>query len=259
MQRSDYFRWFFIIRFLLSAMMVSVSILIDNAVDLGPMFRAGTGSLYYFFMGSISLGGLFGVYFAPTLCVLPYFKVKSLHMSVGKLKRNAMATFMVPVVYGGCVLCFGYFLLFGVLKCCLPTLMPYEVENIIENSLTNTLLPYERFLVSGFGLGYFVSALWYGFLSGCLYGGVSFLTYVFTHSYNLALLSPYLGMLWMTYAAKFAGIPDSFRLDMWLKMRATIGSEEQTLYLATLLVLAMIISMCVIFSVRERMVRNVDS
>ncbi len=221
-----------LISFAVSILIIPMCILADNCIDLVPFLKSGTGSVYYFFFGSIAYGGLFGVYITPMLCVPP----QKYYVELKDNRSQFAKRFFGSCVYGGLVLSSGYMLLFLLLKIRMPMIMVTEMDRILDSASVAQSLPYDKYFLAKQGWKYFASAICMGFLSGSLFAGIATTVSAFTYSYGLIKASPFVGYIALIYGSKYLNIPDAYRLDRWIKMQNVFINEELTLFLSTLVI-----------------------
>lgn len=231
-------------RMLLLFLGVAACILFDNAIDLPHHLRSDEGSLYYYFFGSISFGGLYGTFFASTLCAFPCV---FLMRRYPEQKRFAISCIGGAMVYLG-----GYLFLFALLSLRMPMLMEYEFQRILEGGMAGRVLPYEKYILQGFPYGYFICALFMGAVSGLFFGAVAGCVSAFTNQQAIVITSPFVVNLMMAYFSKFWGIPNQYRLDMIYIMRAIIYSEEITMILCFVATICCVAAMSLLYRCGRR-------
>lgn len=229
-----------IIGMLLASVSIAICILIDNYVDLPYSLKGETGSVYYYFFGSIVYGGLFGVYILPILCVFPWYQKVNQH------KRDR-ANILFRMLKCGITFALGYVALIVLLRLInLPLFMEYEKQEIIEAVSHGEVFAYQEIIASDGEVIYFVIAVFYAFLEGCLCGTIAEIVSYHKSSSSCAILSPAVGMICLVYLSKYLGIPDEYRLDRWLLMRAVCVNSLLTIFItviATIIIVTIVVFM----------------
>ncbi|MEG1776382.1 MAG: hypothetical protein RR367_07730 [Clostridia bacterium] len=114
-------RWSNLVFDLFSIVVIAACVLADN--DISHHLEQGTGSVFYYYFGSIVFGGLYGVYFAPSFSVLPWCLKRDDGCRVSqKLVWN--------VISSGLTLAGGFILLFCALRIKMPLVADYENDSL---------------------------------------------------------------------------------------------------------------------------------
>lgn len=224
-----------IVRILLMSFVIAGCIILDNYVDLPYSIKGESGSVYYYFFGSVSMGGLFGVYLLPALCVFPWYYRITEH----KYERKSIIS---RILKSGATFASGYTMLIIILRLMgLPFLMDYETEGILESIAAGEVLPYTKLIANGKELLYFATAILFAFCEGCLSGAVAETAAFCTSDSSHAIISPVVSMVCLVYLGKYLQIPDDFRLDRWLLMRAEIDNSLLTVIVTVSITVVIVI------------------
>lgn len=161
-------RWSNLIAYLFSIVLIAACVLADNYIDISHHLEQGAGSVFYYHFGSIVFGGLYGVYFAPSFSVLPWCVKRDDGYRISqKLARN--------VISSGITLAGGFFLLFCALRIKMPLVADYEKKSIIEAFQVGQAFAFTESIALGNEVTYFIIAIWFAFLIGCLSGDFTLL------------------------------------------------------------------------------------
>ena len=159
-------------------------ILLDNYVDLPYSLKGESGSVYYYFFGSVVFGGLFGVYLLPMLCIFPWYQ----NMDQHKYSRREIT---LRILNCGVTLALGYIMLIIILRIMnLPMLMDYEKQDIVDSVLDGEVFAHFDIIASGREILYFLIAILFAFCEGCLSGIVAEYASYHTADKSHVIISP---------------------------------------------------------------------
>ena len=216
-------------RMLITSVAIAGCILLDNYVDLPYSLKGESGSVYYYFFGSVVFGGLFGVYLLPMLCVFPWYQ----NMDQHKYSRREIT---LRILKCGVTLALGYIMLIIILRIMnLPMLMDYEKQDIIDSVLAGEVFAHFDIIASGREILYFLIAILFAFCEGCLSGIVAEYASYHTADKSHVIISPAVCMVCLVYLGKYLRIPDDFRLDRWLLMRSVFDNSLLTVLIVVLI------------------------
>lgn len=233
----------------LCTLAIGACILMDNYVDIPYTMKYGTGSVFYYFFGSIAFGGLFGVYLTPCLCVFPWY-------SNDENSKCSLKNVTGRILKCGATLAVGYLFLFCLLRMKTPFITESEREAMCGSDNNGGYFAYLELFDHHHDMLYFVIAIWFGFIEGCLSGTVAEIAMYFNMPLSFVIMSPSVTLLYLVYFCKYVGIPDELRFDRWLLMRMTINDSVTTI--AAVTVVSVIFVFMTVFTLERRSEQKSD-
>ena len=245
---------------LLVILIIPICMPMDTIVDWQWLFKSDRLSVFYFYYHAVQFGGLFGRHFVSIFCSIPFClsfidEYKSgmscyIYQKSANHKEYLWSKYMVSIITGGIVLSLGTTIFLWILARFLPL--------VHENDLMESLA-YYKLLVTGNGELYFVCAVYFSFLSGCLYAGVASLVSSILPNKYITAASP----LVFSFFLSQCGISEKsmlfFYFSRLLSMRIRIETVPMTIFYVTIIVIAIIIGFGNIFvkKTRERIVYDI--
>lgn len=229
---------------------IGVAVL-DTFEDSLLLFSGYRGlDVYYYWFNSFSYGGFYSNYFIPMLSTLPYAilycdeKKKGMdRMIFGRsgIKKYSLAKMIVAFFSGGISLASGALAYIVLLKALLPFC---NEENVRECQK----LPYVHYFLDQDPIRYFVIMVYFIFLLGAFWSVIATLVAVCFPNKQIVVTAPFLFSFFITRISVMLKIPDEWRLEMWIKARSCLGTEQNTLIMAIVCVLLITCLCTIIFA-----------
>lgn len=227
---------------LIAATIVAIVMLIDNAGELySDLTTLSIG--YMFFNTSVFPAGLCNRYLSPIVIILLCSKAYENHMASQKRITSLFSLgllYIRIVLLGGICIIISRSFFFGVLA----TKFPFVSS--ADRMIHLDLWPYYDLSFNGKTWLHITYILIYGFLLGCLYGGITCLLHSMTRSIGIITVSPFIIRVAWIQLCRLVTVADCFRIDGWLAMKTTVYSYNATLFLTTFTI-AIIILICFLF------------
>lgn len=221
----------FLLKLLFAMLCIAFAIMLDDVQGVKYALTEGFTSVYYCFFNSVVFSGMFGTYVCAIICVIPYASSYLKERNSGIFRYIAYRTgilqytlskFVAGSITSGLCLSMGY----GTFIMILSTKTSFVNSQDILSGLHQ--FPYVSISLSGRELNHIILILYYGFLTGSLWGGVT----VFASAYICDPLSlavtPFICKFLIVQIYRIARIPEIYRLDFWLYMGEVLISPKFT-------------------------------
>lgn len=236
----------FRIPFLLAIILVVCFLIFDVWADFMNFIQSSLhigDTVWYFYFFSIVMMGTYSSNMLPLLAALPFsasYCEEQLAgitpMAVARSSRNSycVSKILVCALAGGLTLFCGILLHMALFSIRLP-LVDSEALRQIE------AFPYTAALKNGTGIQYFIIGAYLAFLRGALFAVAAMTVSAFILNKYVTIASPLILNFVLVRACNLLQIPNSARLDLLLRGRSEMGSDQETLLWLTVIILILII------------------
>ncbi len=244
--------------FLPAAAGVVLCIFLDTWNQL-PFLWNGRADVNYYWFNSFSFGGFYSVYIIPMLSCIPYaasfceeYRSNMITVLVSKIniKTYCISKVITTAVSGGLSLAAGgIFFIF---------LASRFTDLINERTLIESQgLPYYALMKSGNGISFFIVAVFLLFLSGVLWSSIALLVSSYVCNRYIIFVTPFISSFFLTRLNVILNVPAIFRLDLLLHARSSFGTDMETIFITTLMILVLVIASGFLFCKRaKRLIKN---
>lgn len=211
-----------IVRCILAALLISICIPLDSIdVFQVALKNKSQTDVQYFWLNSITYGGIYGGYFISVMAALPYADSYCIeyHQGIWRylIARSTTGKYVLRKIRevflsSGIAACMGGILFLVGTAGRMPLFDYSRYQEII-------FLPFSELLAAQAEY-YFLVMLYLLFLSGGFWGCMSWCFSVFVPIRYLVYLFPFIGSFMLTRVNTLMQIPLEWRLDFWLKGRA---------------------------------------
>lgn len=235
---------------LLCSLIVSLAMMADSPYELKMAWESQSISVYYLFFDTIIFAGMFENYFAAIICAFPFSKTYLQDYNSGRLlvavyhqgkARYLRKQFLTGALGSGLCLSLGYLLFILILSARLPFINAQDIDSGLST------LPYIHYSLEGNTQLHKLIILYYGFLTGSLWGAVTMMSSAYFHDRLTVMAIPFFTKFIIIQTYRIFVIPSTYRLDSWLYMFTICQSELFTLIASTICVAVVTLTMYVIF------------
>jgi hypothetical protein len=109
----------------------------------------------------------------------------------------------------------------------IPLIFQHEINEM-------SFLPYVSYFTVDRGYLYILTAVYYAFLSGCIWSGVAIVASSFVQNSLIVSCSPFITYFFINQLFKFLSIPTEYRPDYWLTLTEILKSNSITMIASSL-------------------------
>lgn len=213
--------------------------------------------VHYYWFNSFVFGGFYSVYVVPVLAAIPYalsycneyqFGVCNQKLSRVSTKIYCISKVMNSILIGGFSVAAG-----GITFICFANYFVPLINS--DRLLENIGMPYFDLLQQGNGILFFVATVFLLFLTGSLWSLIALVTSAYVPNKYVVISAPLIFSFFFTRLNIILKIPDTHRLDLWLRGRSIIENDSTTLITSGIMVTLLSVLLGIIFykKVKRRM------
>lgn len=234
------------LKFIFTSLCIALAMMLDDVQGIKIALTEQSISIYYCFFNSIVFSGMFGTYFTASLCVIPYANAYVRERGAGMDRyvvcragtaNYIRSKFLSGALSSGLCMSFGY----GLFMLILSSRTSFVNQQDLLSGLD--YFPYVAMSLEGGATIHILLILYYGLLTGTLWGGLSVFVSAFVNDTLIIAAVPFIGKFFIVQLYRMLRVPEQYRLDFWIYMGEMWKSIEFTAILSFICI-SLILILC---------------